>query len=90
MTINWNVSSNWHQRVLVEFRTTLNIYLSLLRLEMRAMILPEKRCCLPDSAELNAEGLHFDEELLNVDDLVTDQRLKKNAKESYQTVLKEK
>ena len=46
---------------------------------MRAMILPEKRCCLPDSAELNAEGLHFDEELLYIDDLVTDQRLKKNA-----------
>ena len=73
-----------------EFSTILNVYLSLLPSEMRAMILPEERCCLPDSAELNAEGLHFDEELLNVDDLVTDQRLKKNAKKSHQTVLKEK
>ena len=42
-----------------------------------------------DSAELDAEGLNLDEEVLHVDDLVSDQRLKEDADQANQTILKE-
>lgn len=41
-----------------------------------------------DAAELDAEGLNFDEEVLHVDDLVSDQRLKEDADQPDQTVLR--
>jgi len=40
---------------------------------------PEESGCLSDPAELDAEGLDFDEQLLDVDDLVSDQGLEEDA-----------
>lgn len=43
-----------------------------------------------DAAELDAESLDLDEEVLNVDDLVSDERLEEDTDEADQTVLEEK
>lgn len=43
-----------------------------------------------DAAELYAESLDLNEEVLNVDDLVSDQGLEEDADETDQTVLEEK
>lgn len=40
-----------------------------------------------DAAKLDAEGLDLDEQVLDVDDLVSDQRLEENADQSDQPVL---
>lgn len=40
-----------------------------------------------DAAELDAESLDLDEEILNVDDLVSDQRLEEDADQADQTIL---
>lgn len=50
----------------------------------------EKAGSLADAAELDAEGLNLDEEVLHVDDLVPDQRLQEDADQPDQTVLEEK
>lgn len=42
---------------------------------------------LADAAELDAEGLHLDEQVLHVDDLVPDQRLEEHAHQTHQAVL---
>ncbi len=39
---------------------------------------------LSNTAELDAKGLHFYKQLLNVDDLVADQRLEKDTQQPYQ------
>ena len=48
---------------------------------------PEEARRLADPAELDAERLHLDEEVLDVDDLVADQRLQKHAHQSHEAVL---
>ena len=40
---------------------------------------PEQGGSLPYPAELDAEGLNFDEQLLDVDDFVSDEGLKEDA-----------
>lgn len=47
----------------------------------------EEAGCLADAAELDAEGLDLDEEVLHVDDFVTDQRLEEDAHQTHQTIL---
>lgn len=49
----------------------------------------EEAGCFADAAELNAEGLDLNEQVLNVDDLVPDQRLQEDADQPDQTVLEE-
>jgi len=44
---------------------------------------------LSDSAELDAKGLNLDEEVLDVDDLVSDQRLEEDANQADQAVLED-
>lgn len=41
-----------------------------------------------DAAELDAEGLDLDEQVLNVDDLVSDQRLQEDADQPHQPILR--
>lgn len=43
-----------------------------------------------DAAELDAEGLDLDEEVLHVDDLVSDQRLQEDADQPDQAVLEDR
>lgn len=45
---------------------------------------------LADAAELDAEGLHLDEQVLHVDYLVSDQRLQEDADQAHQAVLQHK
>lgn len=49
----------------------------------------EEASGLADAAELDAEGLNLDEEVLNVDNLVPDQRLQEDADQTNQTILTE-
>ena len=49
---------------------------------------PEQSGSFSDAAELDAEGLHLDEQVLDVDDLVPDQRLEEDADQAHQTVLR--
>lgn len=48
---------------------------------------PEEAGGFPDTAELDTEGLDLDEQVLNIDDLVSDQRLEEDADQSDQPVL---
>ena len=48
---------------------------------------PEQGGSLPYPAELDAEGLNFDEQLLDVDDFVSDEGLKEDAQQTHQPVL---
>lgn len=48
----------------------------------------EESSGFPDAAELDAEGLDLDEQVLNIDDLVPNQRLEKDADQPDQAVLK--
>jgi hypothetical protein len=43
---------------------------------------------LSDLGELDAEGLHLNEQVLDVDDLVADQRLQEDAHETDQAILR--
>lgn len=43
----------------------------------------EETSSLAYSAKLDAERLHLDEQVLHIDDLVADQRLKKNAHQTH-------
>lgn len=47
----------------------------------------EEAGSLADAAELDAEGLNLDEEVLNINDLVSDQRLEEDADQPDQTIL---
>ena len=72
-----------------DFTVFLIFILSVSRLLLERLEQPEEPCRLPNSAELDAEGLDFDEKVLNVDDLVSDQRLQEHAHEAHQPVLRE-
>ena len=61
---------------------------SVSRLLLERLEQPEKPCRLPNSAELDTEGLDLDEEILHVDNLVSDQRLQENTDEAHQPVLR--
>ena len=43
-----------------------------------------------DAAELDAKGLNLDEQVLNIDDLVSDQRLEEDADQSDQPILEDR
>ena len=43
--------------------------------------------CFADTAELDAESLHLDEEIFDVDDFATNQRLEKHAHQPHQPCL---
>lgn len=43
----------------------------------------EEAGCFPYAAELNAKGLHLDEQVLHVYDLVPDQRLKEHTHQAH-------
>lgn len=47
----------------------------------------EEAGCFPYAAELNAKGLHLDEQVLHVDDLVPDQRLQEHTHQAHKAVL---
>lgn len=49
----------------------------------------EESGCFTNAAELDAEGLDFNEQVLNIDDLVPDQRLQEDTDQPDQTVLEE-
>lgn len=42
-----------------------------------------------DPTELDAEGLHLDEQILDINDLVPDEGLEEDAHQTHQTVLQE-
>lgn len=48
----------------------------------------EEASSFTDTAELDAEGLDLDEEVLHIDDLVPDQRLQEDTHQPHQTVLR--
>mmetsp|Transcript_35783 Transcript_35783/g.82887 ORF Transcript_35783/g.82887 Transcript_35783/m.82887 type:complete len:226 (+) Transcript_35783:172-849(+) len=48
---------------------------------------PKKPRRLADMAELDAEGLHLDQQVAYVDDLIADERLQEDAHEPHQPVL---
>lgn len=51
---------------------------------------PEEASSFSYPTELDTEGLYFYKQVLHINNLVTDQGLKKDTHETYQTILKKK